>query len=485
MATRVIPITGTDIQRKNVLAAGLLLPTELTTTRDQKRVFFGGEYPVGPTYLGTVTTEAAMRALNAGSRGCFPMDVCYRSDTSSLWICVSNRGALLTDWKNLGAVGGEGGIGNVVGPSTSVDSELPLYDATTGKLLKRSTGTGFVKVLAGVVSYLSSIGTSELAAEAVTYAKIQNISATSRILARKTAAAGSVEECTASEILDFLGATRGSILYRGASGWTILTPGTSGYYLKSNGPGADPTYEAVSGGAASSTLTDLILGDSPTAYWKCAEASGSLLDSSGNGHTLAVTGTPTRSFTRMIRGLANEHIYWNGSATQYASANDNLGDAVPWTGSWSLEFCIMIPSASGADVCPFAFGKTSDETEAANYQIYCAIQSNRSPYLIWEYSTGVNVQFTANYVLPVGELAHIVWTKDATAKVVNCYVNGIKVASGTYTQEPTGGSTGILSIGLNSQSGTPQAVFAHVAIYMTTILTGEKIMNRAIAAGLA
>lgn len=42
------------------------------------------------------------------------------------------------------------------------------------------------------------------------------------------------------------GSTRGSIVLRGASGWVNLSPGTSGYYLQSNGAGADPAYTAVS-----------------------------------------------------------------------------------------------------------------------------------------------------------------------------------------------------------------------------------------------
>lgn len=81
--------------------------------------------------------------------------------------------------------------------------------------------------------------------DAVTYAKMQNVSATSRILGRKTAAAGDTEECTLSEVLDFIGsAAQGDILYRGASAWTRLAAGTAGYLLSTNGAGANPSYIA-------------------------------------------------------------------------------------------------------------------------------------------------------------------------------------------------------------------------------------------------
>lgn len=45
-----------------------------------------------------------------------------------------------------------------------------------------------------------------------------------------------------SSILDVLGATRGSVLYRGANGWTILSPGAAGQKLTTNGAGADPSW---------------------------------------------------------------------------------------------------------------------------------------------------------------------------------------------------------------------------------------------------
>jgi len=47
---------------------------------------------------------------------------------------------------------------------------------------------------------------------------------------------------SASAILDSIGSVRGSLLYRGAAAWSILTPGTAGYALLSGGAGADPSY---------------------------------------------------------------------------------------------------------------------------------------------------------------------------------------------------------------------------------------------------
>ena len=54
------------------------------------------------------------------------------------------------------------GSGDVVGPSSSVDSELALFNSTTGKLIKRASLTGLVKATSGVAS-AATAGTDYLA----------------------------------------------------------------------------------------------------------------------------------------------------------------------------------------------------------------------------------------------------------------------------------------------------------------------------------
>lgn len=61
-------------------------------------------------------------------------------------------------------------------------------------------------------------------------------------------------EQTPSQVLDVIGSTRGSVLYRGSAGWTILVPSTAGYVLTDGGVGADPSWQASSGGGGSSTF---------------------------------------------------------------------------------------------------------------------------------------------------------------------------------------------------------------------------------------
>jgi hypothetical protein len=95
---------------------------------------------------------------------------------------------------------------------------------------------------------LSADRTLSLSDNGVTYAKLQDISATQRVLGRNSAGAGDTQEVTVSQILDWVGSTRGAVVFRGATGWAILPPGTAGDVLTSNGAGADPTYQTPAGG---------------------------------------------------------------------------------------------------------------------------------------------------------------------------------------------------------------------------------------------
>lgn len=45
---------------------------------------------------------------------------------------------------------------------------------------------------------------------------------------------------------------QGDILYRGASAWSVLTPGTAGYFLQTNGASANPSWQPAAGGSGGS-----------------------------------------------------------------------------------------------------------------------------------------------------------------------------------------------------------------------------------------
>lgn len=85
----------------------------------------------------------------------------------------------------------------------------------------------------------------------ITMAKLANL-ATQRVIGRNTGGTGVPEAVTASQVLDWVGSTLGSVLYRDSGGWNVLGPGTNGFFLKTLGAGSAPVWAAVSATPAGS-----------------------------------------------------------------------------------------------------------------------------------------------------------------------------------------------------------------------------------------
>lgn len=83
-----------------------------------------------------------------------------------------------------------------------------------------------------------------------------------------------------SSLMDTLGGARGDVLFRGAAGWTALVPGAAGNVLTTGGAGADPSWTAAAGGgAAVSSVND----DGTNFYMALMDVDGQLiLDGSGD-----------------------------------------------------------------------------------------------------------------------------------------------------------------------------------------------------------
>lgn len=145
------------------------------------------------------------------------------------------------------------------GLSSGTSGGIP-YFAATGTLASSGALTANRLVLGGgagaAPTVLGSAGTTTTvlhgnAAGAPTFGAV---SLTADVSGTLPLANGGIGDTTLSGAIDTaFGSTRGSLLYRGASGWTAVTPGTSGYVLTSNGAGADPSYQTP--GAVSLTYS--------------------------------------------------------------------------------------------------------------------------------------------------------------------------------------------------------------------------------------
>jgi len=300
----------------------------------------------------------------------------------SAWVTYSDGGDGLTNIDPAGAISGDGTSGSplavkVDGATIDINGSDELevigtfgIDQLTGDV---TAGPGSGSQAASIAA--NAVVTAKINNKAVTYAKIQDISATKVVLGRKTAAAGVTEECTTSDILDFIAsAAQGDILYRGSAGWSYLAPGTDGKVLTTHGASADPTWETPSAGAGAMTLlhtgsgTSVATGATTVDSYALASQLGAndtlmvVVTCESNGNTTSsigltnstdsvtftnssMTSNNDMSFTAFLRAAQSTtkriDYYQFGQVGTAAPSALNTGTlrkafTTDWTGAWTL-----------------------------------------------------------------------------------------------------------------------------------------------------
>jgi hypothetical protein len=192
----------------------------------------------------------------------------------------------------------------------------------------------------------TSVGAATIANDSVTYAKMQNVSATQRVIGRNTAGSGDPEEVTLTQLLDWIGsAAQGDLLYRDSSSWARLAAGTSGKILRTNGASANPSWY---GGVVS--LTD--------------------------GATISVDASLGDNFRVTLGGnrtLANPTNLVNGQVLNFRIAQDGTGSR---TLSYGAKYKfpggttpILTTTASAHDFMSCQYDSTDDT-------LYCVLNKD-------------------------------------------------------------------------------------------------------------
>jgi len=246
--------------------------------------------------------DGAWATVAGGGGGGAPTDADYlvRTANGSLSAerVVTDTATISFDWATAGqaranivtnSVGNtqlrQGGALSLVGRSENSAGNLAdiAASAASGAVLRESGSTiGF-----------GTIATAGIADEAVTYAKLQDVTATDRLLGRFSSGAGIVEEITctsfgrsliddadataarttlgltigtnvqafASQLSDLAGTTRtkGNIIAANGTAWTTVGVGTDGQFLQADSAsGAGVRWATASGGGAPSTVDYLV-----------------------------------------------------------------------------------------------------------------------------------------------------------------------------------------------------------------------------------
>jgi hypothetical protein len=203
---------------------------------------------------------------------------------------------------------------NAINTSGVPQLSQPAFSDISGTItaaqcvLPTASTVGCVESIAAVASnWIRSISTSGVPALSqpnftdiagnASLGQLPSISNNS-VLANNSGGTAVPSALTASQVLDMIGNVQGDVLYRNASNWVILAPGTNGQVLTTAGAAANPTWTTVTGtGTVTSVATSGGLTGGPittTGTLSLAGiATGNVLGYTGGGSGTPVATTPS------------------------------------------------------------------------------------------------------------------------------------------------------------------------------------------------
>lgn len=130
--------------------------------------------------------------------------------------------------------------------SAGADYYLVTDSASDG--VKKIKPANIIPAYTGDVTSTAGGTVNTIAPNAVTNAKAAQMAA-GTIKSNLTGALASASDNTINAVMDAaFGSVQGAVAYRGASGWSSLAPGTSGQFMQTSGPSANPIWQTIPGG---------------------------------------------------------------------------------------------------------------------------------------------------------------------------------------------------------------------------------------------
>ena len=200
----------------------------------------------------------------------------YRCSATNTWALIGDISQSVT-FTNKTMSGAANTFSNISFSSLSDMAGLSVLgrSANSTGATAAITGTdGQVLRVSGTTLGFGTIATAGLGDNQVTLAKLAT-QAANTILANLTEGAAVPTAATLTAILDdIMGNTQGAVLFRNATAWVKLDPGTSGQFLKTNGAAANIEWSTPAGAGDVSSNTSSSVADEIALF---ADTSGKLL----------------------------------------------------------------------------------------------------------------------------------------------------------------------------------------------------------------
>lgn len=198
-----------------------------------------------------------------------------------------------------------------------------------------SDGTNYVAMLGSAPSaYISSVDSNfSVSSGELKFASI----ASGYVLANDTGSSGEPTGVSLSALIDeAFGNTQGGVLYRGASDWSLLAPGSSGQVLTTQGSAENPEWASVSGSGTVNSGTE---GD--VAYYAATgtAVSGStltaLIDAAIGDTQGAILYRGASDWAILSPGTSGDVLTTQGSGENPEWAASSGGTSITNEGEWS------------------------------------------------------------------------------------------------------------------------------------------------------
>lgn len=172
-----------------------------------------------------------------------------------------------------GGAGGGGGGGatnlgytpsaanGIVTSSTGTSATIPAVDATNAGLMTPAQRAALIAAAGTNLSYTASPTQGTVVSDTGTDATVPAVDATNAGLMLPAQKAAIDALATTYQPLDAdltalaaIAGVQGDVIYHNGTAWTRLAAGTSGQFLKTQGAGANPVWDAAGGGGGSGTV---------------------------------------------------------------------------------------------------------------------------------------------------------------------------------------------------------------------------------------